>query len=60
MQKKGFTRFESHQHTQLWKAENAKNPTKGFGVQIANTWYWYDVWLEHVLNHCESHADMYR
>ena len=32
MNKIGYTRFGLHKHTQLWKSENAKDLSKGFGV----------------------------
>lgn len=59
MQEKGFRGFGSHQHTLLWKMEDAKKPEKNFGVQIATTWYWYESWLDFVLNHCEQNRARY-
>jgi hypothetical protein len=41
--------------TQLWKAQDAKNENKGFGVQVANTWYWYDNWIKEVEKYCVEH-----
>ncbi|MBI4181289.1 MAG: DUF3644 domain-containing protein [Chloroflexi bacterium] len=46
----GFTSFGMHQHTQLWKNEDAKNPAKGYGVLVANKqWYWHQRWVDFVL-----------
>lgn len=59
MQKKGYKRFGQYQHTQLWKSMDAKNPNKGYGVQVANTWYWYENWLKVVEKHCEEHRNIY-
>ncbi|MCX3266453.1 DUF3644 domain-containing protein [Pedobacter agri] len=59
MNSKGFTKFGTYQHTQLWKSVNAKAVGKGFGVQVENTWYWYDKWLEFVESHCNQHAERY-
>ena len=59
MQGSGFPKFNSFQHTKLWKAEKAKNPSKGFGVEIANTWYWYDSWLNFVKTHCKNNQSKY-
>src|SRR5690606_79238 len=42
----GYKKFGMYQHTQLWKSLNAKVVSKGFGVQVANTWYWYENWLK--------------
>ena len=53
MKEKGFSWFGMHQHTILWKQENAKDPAKGFGTTVAGTWYWYDSWLKLVEAHCK-------
>lgn len=59
MQKLGYKKFKMHQHTQLWKEEDAKNPAKEYGVQIENVWYWYENWLGFVKNHCEENKIKY-
>ena len=59
MQKIGFTNFKSHQHTMLWKDQNAKKPSNGFGTQVAKTWYWYDSWLDFVKDHCKKNRSRY-
>lgn len=59
MKGEGYVGFIQHRHTLLWKSLDAKNPGKGYGTQIANTWYWYDRWLEVVRQHCEEHPDKY-
>ena len=41
MHKEGFKRFNMHAHTEFWKAEDAKNPAKGLGVEVEWNWYWY-------------------
>lgn len=60
MKKKGFIKFGMHQHTSLWKQSEAKNPAKGFGVTVANTWYWYDTWLKEVEKYCEQNKSEMR
>jgi hypothetical protein len=60
MQQKGFKDFAAHQHTQLWKTMNAKDPRKGYGVQVENTWYWYDSLVEEVEKYCISQGQKYR
>lgn len=55
----GFPKFNMKQHTDLWKRLDAKNSAKGFGVQIAKTWYWYDSWLAEVRKHCIENANLY-
>lgn len=56
----GFSRFGMSQHTDLWKSCDARNPLKGYGVQIAKTWYWYDAWVVEVRKHCNENAGVYR
>ncbi len=55
MQKKGYRKFGMHQHSQLWKQMDAKNEVKGYGVWVANSWYWYDNWIKEVEKYCEDH-----
>ncbi len=38
MRKQGYRKFRMHDHTTLWKARGAKDPGKGYGVEIAGTW----------------------
>jgi hypothetical protein len=57
MKGKGYNKFGMHQHTELWKAMQAKDSKKGFGVQVANAWYWYDTWIKEVEKHCAEHKD---
>ena len=45
----GFSSFNMHKHTQLWKREDAKNPSKHYGIMVANCWYWYEEWKTFVL-----------
>ena len=45
--------------TQLWKRVNAKNPGKGFGVMVANHWYWYERWVDVVRKHCKDNRGKY-
>ena len=60
MRQLGFTRFNQNHHTELWKSIDGKNSSKGFGVQIAKTWYWYEPWLEVVQQHCEAEKSSYQ
>ena len=59
MGEEGYQHFGIYQHTQLWKKLDAKNPSKGYGVEIANTWYWYERWVEEVRKHCSDNAERY-
>ena len=60
MKQEGFPRFTMASHVEFWKSQDAKNPAKGFGTQIAKTWYWYENWLEIVRHHCKSSPDAYK
>lgn len=59
MQAEGYSQFNMHHHTQLWKKEEAKNPIKGFGVKVATAWYWYDIWVSRVRTHCIENSAIY-
>ena len=54
MQEEGHTSFTMHRHIQLWRKMDAKNLGKGYGVQVASTWYWYDRWIDEVRKHCKE------
>jgi len=48
-QNSGFSSFNMHKHTELWKQKDAKNPKNQYGVMVANHWYWYEDWMNLVL-----------
>lgn len=54
MQSEGYPKFKIHLNTALWKKNDAKNPHKGFGVDVEGYWYWYESWLNFVRKHCEK------
>ena len=60
MQKEGFKRFNMHEHTEFWKAEDAKKDGKGFGVLVEDCWYWYEPWLDKVRTHCKANEARYK
>jgi hypothetical protein len=59
MKKENYVKFQMHNHTKLWKELNAKDETKGYGVQIAKTWYWYEKWIKEVRSHCAKQSSKY-
>ena len=59
MQEEGYLKFNMHEHTQLWRKLDAKNPGKGYGALVSKTWYWYDRWVERVREHCSSNAQRF-
>lgn len=57
----GYPNFGMHQHTQLWKKLEAKNPSKGYGTLVAGkAWHWYETWLKVVRQHCSDNTGDYR
>ena len=59
MKEEGYTRFNMHHHTQLWKKMDGRNPGKGYGVWVAGTWYWYGQWVDEVRKHCSENEESY-
>lgn len=53
----GFPWFTIHLHTNLWKALDAKNPGKGYGVLVEREWFWYDRWIDEVKAQCAGVRD---
>ncbi len=61
VQEAGFTRFRINpEHVQMWKSEDAKNPGKGYGVEIQGTWYWYESWVKKCIDLCKAAGEKYR
>jgi hypothetical protein len=60
MQRRGYKEFKMHKHTQLWQNQEAKDESKGYGVDVAGAWYWYESWLDFVKQHCEQNQNQYK
>lgn len=57
----GFKRFRVQpEHVEMWKAEDAKNPAKGFGVAVEGVWYWYESWIKRCIKLCHEAGARYR
>ena len=56
VQEAGFTSFGIGRHTELWKKEGAKNPGKGYGIKVSKQWYWYQRWVDFVLDYLRTRA----
>lgn len=57
----GFAKFNVHgSHFPMWRSENAKDPAKGYGVDVQGAWYWYQSWVDRVIELCEAAGDKYR
>jgi hypothetical protein len=60
IQAAGYKRFRLFsEHLAMWKAEDAKNPGKGFGVQIEGSWYWYQSWIDRCIELCANDPGRY-
>ena len=46
----GFMNFGPHQHTLFFQKHDGKNPDKGFGAMVVNTWYWYQNWIDFIIS----------
>jgi len=53
VQKAGFPRFKI-QPEHLWKEQNAKEASKGYGVAVAGQWYWYQNWIDRCIELCRG------
>jgi hypothetical protein len=54
----GFPNFKINpEHVEMWKSEDAKKPGKGYGVEIAGCWYWYETWLNRCIELCGLAGD---
>ncbi len=61
VQKAAFPRIRIQpEHVAMWKAEDAKNPGKGYGVDVQGTWYWYDGWKDRCVELCRAAGDRYK
>ena len=60
VKKAGFPGFRIQpEHTDFWKKENAKDPAKGYGAEVAGQWYWYESWVARCIAHCRDAGDKY-
>ena len=56
MREEGYTEFNMHDHTMLWRRMDAKEAAKGYGVHVEGAWYWYDSWVAVVRQSCAEAA----
>ncbi len=57
----GFNRFRVFpEHVRMWQSEDAKNPSKGFGVDVQGVWYWYQNWINRCIELCSQDQDKYK
>jgi hypothetical protein len=61
VQAAGFSKFRvGREHLDMWQAEDAKNPGKGYGTDVQGSWYWYDGWIKKCISLCEAAGERYR
>lgn len=61
VQAAGFDRFRVFsEHLYMWKAEDAKNSAKGYGVEVQGAWYWYQSWIDRCIKLCVAAGDRYK
>ena len=54
MRADGYRWFRQHELTLLVRSLGAKDPKKGFGVDLGDRWFWYEHFLNLVRTHCEK------
>jgi hypothetical protein len=60
VKKAGFKQFRVFQeHVEMWRAEDAKNPAKGYGVDVQGSWFWYQSWIDRCIELCKAAEDKY-
>ena len=60
VQKTGFQNFRRQpDHVDMWKGENAKDASKGYGVLVAGQWYWYQNWIDRCIELCRAAGNKY-
>jgi hypothetical protein len=60
VQKSGFKKFRKQpEHVRMWKADDGKNPGKGFGAEVQGVWYWYQSWIDRCIELCGKEPEKY-
>ena len=61
VQQAGFIKFRINpEHVKMWQSEDAKNPGKGYGANVAGCWFWYETWLDKCLELCTLAGDKFK
>lgn len=61
VRKAGFKNFRIQpEHLQFWRSEEAKDPSKGYGVDVQGAWYWYQPWIDRCIEKCKENGDRYK
>lgn len=61
VRKAGFAKFRTQpEHLNMWRSEDAKNPARGYGAEVAGTWYWYEPWVKRCIQLCEAAGEKFK
>lgn len=61
LKKEGYKKFNMQDHTTLWKKLDAKNPSLGYGIMVADkSWYYYESWIDVIRKHCVESGEKYK
>lgn len=61
MRDEGFAHFKQSDHTNLWKALNAREDASfGRAGDYVGTWVWFVAWVARVRAHCQEKGDLYK
>lgn len=57
----GFLKFNVYgSHVRMWQQEVARDPAKGYGVEVQGVWYWYQQWVDRCIELCRAAGNKYR
>jgi hypothetical protein len=57
----GFKKFRVFsEHLKMWQDEDAKNPARGYGVDVQGIWYWYQSWIDRCIELCNQAGNKYK
>jgi hypothetical protein len=60
VRKAGFAKYRIQpDHLNMWKEEDAKNPAKGYGVEVQGSWYWYENWVHRCIELCQQAGETF-
>ncbi|OVE74578.1 hypothetical protein BVX95_01995 [archaeon D22] len=54
VKKAGISGFGMYQHTQFWRKHDGKNPSKGFGTNVVKSWFWYQNWIDFIVDELKN------
>ena len=61
VQAAGFKKFRVQpEHVDMWKSDKAKDPGKGYGVEVVGVWYWYQSWIDRCIALCTAAGNEYK